>query len=84
MILSGEKREEYREMKPYFNSKFSASNNSYTTITFSNGYAKSRKQFVVELKAIQDGFGISNWGAPPGVRVWIIKLGNVISANHYC
>jgi hypothetical protein len=84
MILSGEKKEEYRKMKPYFNLKFLASGKNYNTITFSNGYAKNRRQFVIELKAIQNGLGIEHWGAPLGVRVWILKLGNVVSCNNYC
>ena len=84
MILSGVKKEEYREMKPYFNLKFLASGKKYDTITFSNGYAKNRRQFVIELQAIQNGLGIENWGAPLGVRVWILKLGNFVSHNNYC
>jgi len=83
MILHGGKKEEYREMKPYFNKIFLAGK-KHNTITFSNGYAKNRRQFVVELTNIQNGLGLEAWGAPLGKKVWILHLGEIISKNQYC
>lgn len=42
MILSGEKKEEYREIKPYYESRFSKcfKYNRECIITFRNGYGK--------------------------------------------
>ena len=58
MILSGEKKEEYREIKPYWNRVFSTYikikgkvyHPSDVIIRFSNGYAKNRRQFDIECK----------------------------------
>jgi hypothetical protein len=82
MILSGEKKEEYREMKTFWNKVFLTK--KFNTITFSNGYSKNRRQFVIELKGVQNGLGIESWGAPLGKRVYILKLGAVLSKNNYC
>lgn len=81
MALAGIKKEEYRKMKPFWNKVFLAGKKEYDTITFSNGYRKDRRQFVVELLSFQNGFGIELWGAPLGERVWILKLGTILSKN---
>lgn len=78
LILSGIKKEEYREMTPYWNKRFLASKEKYNSVTFSNGYAKNRKQFVIELLAVQSSLGILEWGAPAGRVVYILKLGNLL------
>ena len=107
MVHSGEKKEEYREIKKHYlsllfnNKNLNASlnyalnellawgNNSviletikdFNTITFSNGYAKDRKQFVIEFKGIKIGQGESKWGAKSGVNYFVLELGNVLSRN---
>lgn len=73
MIASGEKKEEYREIKPYWNLRLSRK--SYDAIQFRNGYAKNSPKMLVELKAIESGLGIVGWGAPQGKVVYILKLG---------
>lgn len=80
MIISGIKKEEYREIKPFWNIVF-LSGKEFKTITFSNGYAKNRRQFTIEFLGLQNGLGIEQWGAPLGKRVWIIKLGTILSKN---
>jgi hypothetical protein len=103
LILSGEKKEEYREIKPYFQSFFCKSYlqlangckhkncpncnwlpkgfKNYKTITFSNGYAKNRRQFVIELLSIRIDFGKLEWGANPNQKYFVLQLGNIISAK---
>lgn len=83
MILSGQKKEEYREMKPFWHKRFLAGK-EFSTITFSNGYGKNRRQFVIECKGVQSCLGIVEWGAPEGVCVYILKLGQILSRNNYC
>ena len=95
MILAGEKLEEYRELKEYYYKKifvdFSNSNWSITdydfkhfdTITFSHGYAKNRRQFVVKLKEIEIDKGRHQWGAEYGKYYFVFKLGEIISKNKY-
>ena len=83
MILSGIKKEEYREMKPFWHKRFLAGK-EFKTITFSNGYGKQRRQFVIECLGVQSSLGIVEWGAPEAVCVYILKLGRILSRNNYC
>lgn len=83
MILSGIKKEEYREMKPFWHRRF-LSGKLFDTITFSNGYGKNRRQFVIECKGVQSSLGIVEWGAPEGVCVYILKLGKILRRNNFC
>jgi hypothetical protein len=79
MILLGQKKEEYREMKAYWNLRISR--RKYDAISFRNGYAKDAPQMLVELKEHLTGLGIIEWGAPEGMPVHILRLGRIISAN---
>jgi hypothetical protein len=79
MIASGEKKEEYREIKPYwakrlFNKKFDA-------ILFKNGYSKDAPRVLVELKAIYITLGIIEWGAPSDQSVYVLDLGRILKNN---
>ena len=49
----------------------------YKTITFSNGYAKDRDQFVIELKGIEIKEGNPDWGAEAGKKYFVLHLGHV-------
>lgn len=77
MIASGEKTEEYREIKPYWNKRLN--NRHYDVICFRNGYGKSVPQIMVEYLGLQESLGIIEWGAPHGQVVHIIKLGEVLA-----
>lgn len=82
MIASGEKKEEYREDKYYWRKRLVFDPKGRPkTITFSNGYAKDRRQMVVELKSVYHSLGIVEWGAPEGVPVYILNLGKIITKN---
>lgn len=50
-------------------------------ITFSNGYSKNRRQFVIELLSIRIDFGKSEWGANSNQKYFVLQLGNIISSN---
>lgn len=78
MIASGAKREEYREMKPYWNKRLLCNKTQYDRILFRNGYNKDSPSFMIEFKSLQSGLGIIEWGAPAGQPVFILKLGNII------
>jgi len=73
MILSGEKTEEYRDIKPYWDKRLIG--NSFDIIRFRNGYKKDSSTFDIECKGISKGFGWVTWGAPKINAVYIIKLG---------
>ena len=89
MILSGEKKEEYREFKDFWVNRLCDQSkiykiNSYShfkefdTITFSNGYSKDRDQFVIELKGIEIKKGNANWGAVEGEKYFVLSLGKIL------
>jgi len=84
MIQSGEKLEEYREIKPFWNRVFKDGkikikgkyyHPSDVTICFSNGYAKNRSQFRIHCKGLRVGLGKSEWGAKPDKQYYILSLG---------
>jgi len=77
MIASGEKREEYREMKPYWHKRLC--NKEYDVIHFRNGYNKDSPTMIVELKEICHSLGIVEWGAPEAKPVYILRLGAILS-----
>ncbi len=74
MILSGEKKEEYREIKPYWDKRL---NKSYSHIIFTNGYGKDKPNFKIELKGIFKTIGLAEWGAESEVVYYVLKLGKI-------
>lgn len=78
MILSGEKKEEYREIKPYWIKRLSK---NYDKIKFVHGYGNDKPWFIIELKGISRGIGNSNWGAPEN-RVFILSLGEILESGN--
>jgi len=77
MIVSGEKKEEYREIKPYWSKRLT--NGKYDRILFKNGYSRGCPSVMVALRDISQSLGIVEWGAPEGEMVYILRLGQIIS-----
>lgn len=88
MIEAGIKKEEYREIKPYWNRVFSnyikIKGRRYhptdVLICFSNGYAKNRRQMFVKCKYVKPGFGKQEWGAEPNKQYHVLSLGDFVRA----
>ncbi len=88
MILSGEKKEEYREIKPYymvrFTKLFDVLNGSYGIptgkdrhwIIFRNGYSGSSPWFKAEC-SLRIGEGKLEWGAETGKEYYILEIHNI-------
>ena len=72
MIASGEKKEEYRDVKPYYSSRIQ---DRPTIVTFYLGYAKGRPSMTFEIEIIIIGSGRHDWGAEPGRLYYVIRLG---------
>ena len=89
MIASGEKTEEYREIKSFWSRIFGPGirikgkvfHPSDVTICFSNGYAKKRKQMLVECKYLSTRTGKKEWGAVPNQCYYVLTLGKVEIIN---
>jgi len=78
MILSGEKLEEYRTIKPYWDKRLAT---HYDAIEFVNGYSPDSPRFVIEFESVKKGLGLIDWGAEPYVNYYIIRLGKILSKN---
>ena len=85
MIASGEKYEEYREIKPYYCTRFKklfldgvTKGEAWIrpprrTIRFRNGY--SSKSPMIEAECTMHlGNGVEEWGAEPGKRYIILTI----------
>lgn len=77
MIASGIKREEYREIKPYWDKRL---NREYDAVLFKNGYQKNADSVLVELNVIGKGIGTRLWGAPRE-PVYILVLGKILERS---
>lgn len=88
MIRSGEKKEEYREVTSYWETRLVNfifdqlfEWKDFDSITFSNGYSKDRRQFEIELCGIYIREGKTEWGAEKGKEYFVLELGNIIRSN---
>jgi hypothetical protein len=90
MIASGEKIEEYREIKMYwairlmggFPSTFGIDKKNpdfkdFDYIHFTDGYNRPRS-LNVKCEGIEFGEGNPEWGANPGQEYFVIKLGEIL------
>lgn len=78
LIASGEKKEEYREIKPYYQTRF---DKPITHIKFTNGYGNSVPSVVVELLGISKGIPKPEWSEgtiEQGTEVYVLSLGDYI------
>ena len=89
MILSGEKTEEYREMKAYWYRRLVYYSeppmyifNDFVMVCFTNGYAKDAPTMTVECLGIEVNSGKTEWGANYSQHYYVIKLGKIISTNN--
>jgi hypothetical protein len=85
MILSGEKKEEYREVKTFWFSRLSENNfglqfKEFDAIHFYNGGSPSLKypNFKIECLGIEFGKAVPEWSDNWQGEVFVIKLGEII------
>jgi hypothetical protein len=93
MIASGEKKEEYRERKPYWYNRLTSEIYmnagtptqskhfnfiKYDAVKFVNGYGNHRPSITLECKNILVNFGKPEWGGDANNLQFVIKLGDVI------
>lgn len=97
MIASGEKKEEYRELKIYWENRFidrrvidevsmleftnGKGLKEFDTVTFRNGYAKNAPAMILECKGLRIGDAKPEWSDNWQGKVFIIKLGEIISRS---
>ena len=75
LIECGYKKEEYREIKPYYDSRFKELGVP-TVIRFRAGYSKDAP--VIECRVIiMKGKGKEKWGAVPGEMYYVLSIKKV-------
>ena len=88
MIVSGQKKEEYREIKDYWNKRMEYHHKlcdlrGFTYLHLRNGYGKNSPEAICLVSAIERGHGKKEWGAAPGKEYWVIKIKRVINTKNY-
>lgn len=82
MILSGEKREEYREVKPYYTKRLQKVFNMVgdipvdrmeTQIRFTNGYGYKVPAFIADCH-LEKRTGREEWGAEKDVIYYVLCI----------
>lgn len=81
MILSGEKKEEYREIKPYYEQRFKKlwfvigyENSIFAEeIRLRNGYSRNSPSFIAKCN-IRIGTGRPEWGAEQGKEYYVLII----------
>lgn len=85
MILSGQKKEEYRDMTSYYDSRlgkhFFVNEGTLTSeefeVKFRNGYRKDSPSFVAIVKP-RIGFGKIEWGAEPEAQYYVLEIVRIL------
>ncbi len=86
MILSGEKKEEYREPNKYYRTRFTnielitdtgLTTSNTAVIAFRNGYRKDSPTFTAEC-SLRYGMGKPEWGAEKGGKYYILSIIKII------
>lgn len=88
MIASGEKKEEYREIKDYWVKRFVTVDidldfidivplRHFDVVTFRNGYSKNAPTISFKCDGISTGSAKPEWSESWMGKVFIIKLGQV-------
>ena len=82
MIDSGEKPEEYRDLKRFWETRLMIADDFDRLpeiVEFRHGYKKDARKMRFNIEDISIGTGNSKWGAEPGKEYFVIKLGERIS-----
>lgn len=86
MILSGEKPEEYREIKPYWIKRLMADAGTFkdfSFVVFKNGYSKNARTMKLEWLGTSIGKPAFKWyGSQTDKDVFIISLGRILETEN--
>lgn len=85
MILSGEKKEEYREIKGYWMKRLFDKEGEpirFDIVRFKNGYGKNSPVMDVAYKGVDIKEPIGKWSGNAKGRHYAIYLGNILSTSN--
>lgn len=87
MILTSEKKEEYREIKPYYESRFmnafggsifcGSENLHMEQVMFRNGYSKKSPSFIADC-SLHVGEGNPEWGAEINKDYFVLEIHKIV------
>lgn len=97
MILSGEKKEEYRKIDGYYMVRFSnigllnmelnslnyVPTENVRKVMFRNGYSYNSPSFVADV-SLTIGTGKPEWGAEPNKKYYVLKIQEVYREDAGC
>jgi len=75
MIASGEKKEEYREIKPFWTKRLIGKR--YDDIIFQHGYSKSARRIKVGFNGVCEKIPVAEWSNNSKDISYAISLGEV-------
>lgn len=86
MILSGEKKEEYREIKPYWTIRFLREfglnyQGEVRHIVFRNGYSKNSPVMLCNCK-LNEKTGKQEWGAESGKEYYVLTILEILEVKN--
>lgn len=81
LIASGEKKEEYREIKPFFDKRLFSK--KYTSVIFQNGYSLDSPRIEIELLQIEKKHANPEWSDGYSGFCYSLKLGKIINLKNY-
>ena len=87
MIASGVKKEEYREIKSYWDKRLMELNDlgeitdkkDFDIIQFRNGYSKDAPVLIVEFKGVVFGEAKPEWSDNAKGMYYVISLGKILN-----
>lgn len=92
MILSGEKKEEYRAYKPFWTkrvenacmNKYSAKFNDYTILNakIHVGYKRVRPTLIARCKVFRRKGGNVEWGAKKDEEYWVFEILEILETEN--
>ena len=87
MILSGEKKEEYREIKQYYDTRFKnvwGYHPDYwdvqCLVCFRNGYSNNSPSFNAWC-SLRIGCGEPEWGAEPNKKYYVLTIHEIMNGD---
>lgn len=79
LIASGEKKEEYREIKPFWDKRLKK---QYKTVIFQNGYVSNSPRIEIEILEIEKKNAKPEWAAGYSGFCYAIKLGKILTIKN--
>jgi len=73
MIKSGEKKEEYRELSQFYDTRLQRFVGKIIPVRLSNGYASDSPKMDINV-LVTVGIGISEWGAISNKKYYVLKI----------